>query len=622
MTAPTPEQILARARAAQPAWAALSVSRRCTVLGDLRREIALQCESIADIIARETSKPLLDALSGEVLVTLEHLRYYESNAAPILRSRRVGKPLFFFRGAHFETHYEPHGIALIFGPSNYPFQLSVVPLITALAAGNAVVIKCSERTPKTASVIARLCAKANMPSDLVQVVHDGPDESAALIDARPDIICFTGSSRNGQKVAERAAKHLIPAILELGGKDASLIFADCNLERAVEGVTYGAFSNAGRVCVAIKRAYVEASIYDAFIRRLRHRVSQLRVHDDLDADVCPLAEGAQSDLCSQIEDALSCGATLHWPLDRARCGYEPTLLTDVPAGARILAEESFGPALCVASFQNEAEAIALANSSDFALGSSIWTHNEARASRLASQLSAGSCSVNDVIRNVANPYAAFGGNRRSGYGRYHGPEGLRSFSRMRTTMLTNDRHNREINWFPFKGRTGRQLTGLIKFRHGATGVLGRLSRLLLLLLVSAVLSVGLAAQAKMKTHLTIYVQLTPQAHGELAYLLFDSPDGFPGDPDKAIPHGVLPIPDNAQHLRIETDLPPDIYAVTVFENLNHNYKLDHDLIGIPREPVGVSNNRSPRSGPPHFNKCSFHLGEAAQTITITLVQTL
>jgi acyl-CoA reductase-like NAD-dependent aldehyde dehydrogenase len=127
MTGAYADQIFARARAAQPAWAALQISRRCTILGDLRRDIALQCESIADTIARETSKPQLDALSGDVLVTLEQLRYYEARAARILRPRRIGKPLFFFRGARFDMHFEPHGVALIFGPSNYPFQLAVIP---------------------------------------------------------------------------------------------------------------------------------------------------------------------------------------------------------------------------------------------------------------------------------------------------------------------------------------------------------------------------------------------------------------------------------------------------------------------------------------------------------------
>lgn len=616
----TADQILARARASQPAWAALDVSRRCAILGDLRREIGLHCESIADTIARETSKPLLDALSGDVLVTLEHLRYYESHAARMLRPRRIGKPSFFFRGARFETYFEPHGVALIFGPSNYPFQLSVIPLITALAAGNAVVLKCSESTPETAALIAQLCAKANLPPDVVQVLDDGPEQSAALIDARADVIFFTGSSRHGQQVAQHAAKYLIPTILELGGKDASLVFADCHLDRAVEGITYGAFSNAGRVCVAVKRVYIEASIYDGFLARLKQRIMKLRVDIDPNSDFCPLSEHAQSDLREQIEDAISRGAALHWPQDRAAVAYEPTLLTDVPPDARILTEESFGPALCVASFQDEAEAIALANASPFALSGSIWTHNQARARRIAARLSAGSCSVNDVIRTIANPHAAFGGNRLSGYGRYHGPEGLHSFSRVRTLMLANDRRPREINWFPFNSRTMRQLAGLIRFRHTATGLIGRLSRMLLPLLLGTIFPTILAAQTNPPTHLSIEVQLTRQAHGELGYLIFASSSGFPGERNKALRHGFLPIAPNTQHLRVDTDLPPGTYAVSVYEDLNNNHKLDHNLIGIPREPVGVSNNPPARFGPPRFDECSFHLRGTTQTITITLVQ--
>jgi acyl-CoA reductase-like NAD-dependent aldehyde dehydrogenase/uncharacterized protein (DUF2141 family) len=612
-------QILSRAGAVQPAWAALSVSRRCTILGDIRREIALHCESIAATIARETSKPPLDSLSGDVLVTLEQLRYYEAHAARILRPRRTGKPLFFFRGTRFETLFEPHGVALIFGPSNYPFQLSVIPLITALVAGNAVVLKCSEHTPETAALIASLCAKADLPPDLVQVLHHGPEQSAALIDARPDFIFFTGSSQHGQHVAQRAATHLIPTILELGGKDASIVFADCHLDRAVEGITYGAFSNAGRVCVSVKRAYVETSIYEEFLASLKQRIAKLRVGLGPDADFCPLPENAQPNLRAQVEDALSRGATLHWPPDRATIAREPVLLTDVPAEAHILTEESFGPALYIAPFGDEVEAIALANASPFALSSSVWTHNRARGRRVAAQLSAGSCAVNDVIRTIANPYAAFGGNRLSGYGRYHGPEGLRAFSRMKTIMLASDRLKREINWFPFNSRTMRQLAVLLRFRHGGTSVVGRLSRVLLPLLVSSILSLAHAASVKAETHLTVDVRLTEHAHGELAYLVFASSSGFPDERKMAIRRGFLPILDGAQQLRIETHLLPGTYAVSVYEDLNGNQKLDRNLIGIPKEPVGVSGNPSARLGPPRFDKCFFRLGHSAQTIRITLV---
>ena len=493
MTSPTSCQILARARAAQPAWAALSVSRRCAILAAIRLEIARQSLDIAKLIADETTKPVLDALSGDVLVTLEQMRYYETHAGKILRRRRVSKSSLFYFGARFEEFFEPHGVALVIGPSNYPFQLCLLPLITALIAGNAVVLKCSERTPRTAAIIAGLCAGAHLPAGLVQVLHGEAAQSASLIDAQPDFIFFTGSSRNGLQVAEHAARQLIPTILELGGKDASLVFADCNLDRAIEGIAYGAFSNAGRVCVSIKRAYVETSIYEIFLNRLKERMGNLRVDASADADVFPLPEHALADFRAHIEDALTRGASLHSPQASSTMAGCPVLLTDVPAQARILTEECFGPALCVAPFRDEAEAIALANSGPFALGSSLWTRDLARARRIACRLNAGSCAINDVIRNIANPYAAFGGNKLSGYGRYHGPDGLRSLSRVKTVMIACDRRNREINWFPFANRTVNRLTALIRFRHGMTSLAARLCRTARPLLLIAAIPIALVA---------------------------------------------------------------------------------------------------------------------------------
>lgn len=620
MTSWAAEQILARAREAQPGWAAIGVRDRCRILARFRQRIAVQCEAIAECIASETGKPLLDALSGDVLVTLEMIRYYEARAAEILRPRRVGKPAFFFRGARFKTHFEAHGVALIFGPFNYPFQLSVVPLVTALAAGNAVILKCSERTPATADLIARLCQEAGLGSDVVQVLHHDPEEAISLINARPDFIFFTGSSRNGQTVALRAAKRLIPCILELGGKDAALVFADCHVERAVEGIAYGAFSNGGRVCVGIKRAYVEASIYNNFLERLKKRIATLRVAAEPDADLYPLSASEAAVVRAQVEEVLDLGATLHYPSDSSRIGREPTLLTGVPDNARILTEECFGPVLCVSPFRDESDALAFANSSAFALSSSVWTRDRERARRLAGQISAGSCAVNDVVRVIANPRAPFGGNGLSGHGRYHGPEGLRAFSRARTIMLANDRREREINWFPFSSRTRCQLAGLLRFRHGQTGLAAFLNRVLIPVLLAAALCRPVWEQPNAQTHLTVNVRLQNSAHGELAYLVFNSPSGFPGDPEKAIRHGFLPIPAGSQSLRIDTELPSGNYAVSVYEDLNGNHKLDRNLLGIPREPVGASNNPAGRLGPPRFGDCSFYLGATGLTININLVR--
>jgi acyl-CoA reductase-like NAD-dependent aldehyde dehydrogenase/uncharacterized protein (DUF2141 family) len=607
------------ARAAQPAWAALKVKERCSYLARLRLEIARQCDSISTLIASETRKPLLDALSGDVLVTLEQIRYYERHAAKILQSRRNGKPLILFHGARFETHFGPHGVALVCGPSNYPFQLSVIPMITALAAGNAVVLKCSELAPQTATLIAELCARVNFPQGLVQVVHGGPGEAEALLDAMPDFVFFTGSSRHGQLVAQRAARHLIPTVLELGGKDASLVFEDCHLDRAVEGIVYGAFSNTGRVCVAVKRVYIHDSVYEKVVAKLKARITELRVGDEPDSDLHPLSSVALSMHLEQVRDALSRGAIQCFP-DDDTTGGGPVLLTEVPAEARILTEESFGPALIVKSFRDESEAIALANASPFALSSSVWTGNAARARRVAAQVSAGSCAVNDVIRVIANPYASFGGNGKSGYGRYHGAEGLRTFSRSKTVMHTRNRSARQINWFPFTWRTRKRLAQFIRFRHGTGGVLAQICRVLPLAALATLLCFQSAAQGPHSTRLTIDVQLAPDAHGELAYLIFASASGFPGERDKALLHGFLPISPHRERMKFDVDLPPGTYAVTVYEDLNGNHKLDHNLIGIPREPVGASNNPKGRFGPPRFSECAFSLGNSPQTIAINIVK--
>lgn len=620
MTSSDAVQIVASVREAQQSWARMPISRRCMALGRLRRAVATNCESIAEVIARETAKPLLDALAGDVMVTLEMIRYCERNAAKILRPGHPGKPAFLFPGARFETRFEPHGVALIFAPSNYPFQLSVVPLITALAAGNAVVLKCSERAPKTATLIRELLAKAGLPAQLVHVLHDEPDALAALIDAGVDIIFFTGSSRHGHAIAKRAAKHLTPLILELGGKDASIVFADCNLERAIEGVTYGAFSNGGRVCVAIKRAYIEHSIYRKFVARLRERVERLNISLEIDADMLPLSENEAALLRADVEDAIACGATLLYPANQNQLGSGPVLLADVPANASVLAEESFGPILCLAPFRDEAHAIALANQTSFALCGSVWTADRQRACRVIAQLSSGSCAANDAIRVIANPYAPFGGNGFSGYGRYHGPDGLRAFCRTKTIMFANSRRKREINWFPFTARTRRQLARFIRLRHGRMGIKSYLARLFLAIAVCVLCGSAIQAKSINTTRISVNVALTSHARGELAYLVFDSASGFPGDSQKAVLRGFVPIPSGAPQLRFSLDLPPGTYAVSVYEDLNGDHKLERNLLGIPREPVGASNNPRPHMGSPRFSNCSFVVGSAAQTISISLVQ--
>ena len=180
-----------KARLAQREWARLSVKQRCRSMRRLRSAIAADLDLIVAVVLEEVGKPLMDVLTGDVMVTLEQLRFYERTSPRILRARSVGKPWFFFAGTRFTELREPHGVALIFAPWNYPFQLALLPMATALFAGNAVILKCSERTPRTAALIVSFCRKANLPDNLVQVSWERPEDAAALIDAGPDFLFFT-----------------------------------------------------------------------------------------------------------------------------------------------------------------------------------------------------------------------------------------------------------------------------------------------------------------------------------------------------------------------------------------------------------------------------------------------
>ncbi|WP_446742060.1 aldehyde dehydrogenase family protein [Silvibacterium acidisoli] len=611
------EERLRLARKVQAPWAKLPVRERCRVLKKLRHLIAAEVDELVEIISADTGKPALDALSGDLMVTLEQMRYYEASAPRLLSTRKIDKPAILYSGACFEERREPHGVALVFAPYNYPFQLSLLPALTALYAGNAVVLKCSERTPRTARAIATLCERAGLPEGLMQVVADRPEDASALIDARPDVIFFTGSTVNGRSIAARAAQYLIPITLELGGKDAAIVFSDCDFDRTVEGILYGAFANAGQVCVNTKRLYVENRVYDRMLDALTSRAKTLRSGTGRDADIGSLIGNDQKiRLDAQVEEALQAGAVrLTAETD------DVIILSDVPQNARLLTEDCFGPVLCIAPFRDVSEAIKGANSSRQSLTCSIWTKDIRRAEQIANLLHAANISINDVIRNIGNPYASFGGNNDSGYGRYRGPQGLYTFSRTKTVMTLQETKPREIHWFPFTAKTYAALHKLISFRHRNQGLMQRLRHLLpaaFILLATPVLY----SESPPAAHLFINVQLPAAAHGELGYLIFSSKTGFPDTPSKALKGGFVAVRGGATAMMIDAGLlPPASYAVTVYEDTNGNRKLDKSLIGIPKEPVGASNNPAPRMGPPRFGDCVFALKGSRQTISVKLVDT-
>ncbi|HEX8927179.1 MAG TPA: aldehyde dehydrogenase family protein, partial [Terriglobales bacterium] len=483
---------------------------------------------------------------------------------------------------------------------------------------NAVVLKVSERTPTVARLIEEVAARAAFPPDVLQVTTAGPDEAGQLIDEKPDFIFFTGSSSNGKAVAARAAELGIPAMLELGGSDPAIIFADCDFDRAVEGIVYGAFSNAGQVCVGVKRVVVERSLYQGFVNALVRRASELRIGAGHEHEMGKLpADAARTLLNAQVQDALSRGARLETS-DDSEDG-SPIILSEVPPDARLAREECFGPVLCVQAFASEREAIELANASPYALGASVWTRDQERGRRIARALNTGNCAINDVIRNIANPQAAFGGNAASGYGRYHGAEGLHAFSRIKTVMENRSSRQSEINWFPLTKKKYEGLNTLIELLHRPRGVLAALRRILHVATIAGALnSSAIQAQA---AHLLLQVKLPAGAHGRVAYLLFDSSNGFPQDKSKAMKNGFsAPVGQGSVATVDVGDVPPGRYAASVYLDENDNGKLDSGFLGIPKEPVGASNNPRHRMGPPRFEDCTFTMNASTLALPIQLVR--
>ena len=470
-----PAERLQWARAAQANWAAMAFRERVAHLKRFRHALLDETEQILETVRQELGKPDMDTLGGDVTITLEQMLYYERRAESMLRPRSLPGRWPFLHGTRTREIYEPHGVVLVIAPWNYPVQLSLVPAITALYAGNAVLCKCSEHASATSAVLQKIATKAGLPADLLQFSWGPGEEASALLDAGPDFVFFTGSSGNGRKVAEQAGRMLIPTAMELGGKDAAVVFASCPFERTVNGLVYGAFSNSGQVCVSAKRIYVEDTLFERFCTAFAARARTLRMGEDIGPlRVLPMKER----LGEQVEDARTKGALGLAAEDECSAGpfgdgeTGPILLQGVPTAASLLQAESFGPVTCVAAFKDEAEAITLANSSVFGLGASVWTSDAAQAERFAKAVRAGSCVVNDVIRHVSHPGAAFGGVGASGYGRYHGREGLRTFSRIKTVMVVAGNAPTQINWFPFSRKTGEQLRALLRFRHGG-GSLGK-----------------------------------------------------------------------------------------------------------------------------------------------------
>jgi acyl-CoA reductase-like NAD-dependent aldehyde dehydrogenase len=435
-------------------WSTLTVGQRINYLRKLKEIMVDQMEEVAKTVADDTGKVITEALVADIMPTLDGIDHICKHGEKILSRQKVKTPLLLIGKKSF-IEYMPRGVALIISPWNYPLQLAMVPMISALASGNTVILKPSEVTPLVGKCIEDLFAKAGFPEGVVQVAHGGKEVGAAFTNGKPDYIFFTGSVRTGKIIQEVAAKDLIPTTLELGGKDPMIVFADAHLERAAKGAAWAAFTNSGQVCMSAERLYVEKTIYPEFLSLLKNEIASLKQGTDEDADVGSMTFPAQIQIVKgQLDDALSKGARLETglpPEEWKKGMFLPlTLVTNVNHQMKIIQEESFGPILPIIPFESEQEAISLANDSVYGLNASVWTKDKEKARRIASKLVSGAVVINDAIITIANHGLPFGGTKQSGIGRYHGEAGLRIFCHEKAIVEDNGRKKSEIHWYPYR----------------------------------------------------------------------------------------------------------------------------------------------------------------------------
>jgi aldehyde dehydrogenase (NAD+) len=463
MSAAEVDNAVVRARAAAAVWSTRSFKARTEELVAFRKAVAAAVDELADLLHRENGKPMLEAYT-ELMMSLGHLQHATARAEEAMETRKVGSGLL----ANFRAtiSYHPLGVVGVIGPWNYPLSTPFGSIAYALAAGNAVVWKPSELTPLIALEIEKIAKRTFALPDLLQVVTGAGATGAALAKAAVDKISFTGSAPTGRRVMIAAAERLTPVLLELGGKDPMIVDSDADIEAAAEAAVYGGLTNAGQACVSIERVYVAEAIHDKFVDEVVKQVRELKVGGD-DADLGAMTSPAQIGIVkAHLEDAIAKGAkVLTGGPDAISGSYiQPTVLTNVDHRMKVMTEETFGPVIPIAKVANVDEAVKLANDTTFGLGSSVFSGKRGR--QIADKLRAGMTAVNSVMAFAGIQSLPFGGVGDSGFGRIHGDEGIREFTRIKSTAEQSFSIPMNMMSFRQPKDAPKRLRGMIKTIYG------------------------------------------------------------------------------------------------------------------------------------------------------------
>jgi acyl-CoA reductase-like NAD-dependent aldehyde dehydrogenase len=436
-------RLVSQARDAQVSWSQCSLKERSHKVKSLARLITERRVEGVAIITEETGRPESVAALSEVNNVLAFAGAAIKEASIALKKHKVGLSPLDFPGKSAVVEQVPRGVVGIIAPWNYPVSNFYKSLFPALLAGNSVILKPSELTPRTGAWLSGL-AEEVLGAGIVTCVQGDGVVGAELIKSGIDSVVFTGSVATGKRVAETAASQLIPCSLELGGKDAALVLEDANLERTALGIAQWSLFNTGQDCSSIERLFVVDTIADQLLERLAQIYQALRVAGDErivdgeEADLGPLQSSTQLDIVSsQVSEAVEAGAHLICGGSPTGVGYgfQPTILDRCTAEMRVAHEESFGPILAVTRVANAEEAIKLMNSSIYGLNGSVWTRDLKRGEALARQLEVGVALVNNHSFTGSLPQTPWTGVKDTGYGVASSRWSYHTFARPRTVVI-------------------------------------------------------------------------------------------------------------------------------------------------------------------------------------------
>jgi acyl-CoA reductase-like NAD-dependent aldehyde dehydrogenase len=466
-------EMAARGRAAQPEWEAYGLDGRARILRRAQKWVMDNGGRIVETICSETGKTYEDAELAEIGYAGNAFGFWAKYGGEYLADEKIKSSQVLVKGKKIILRFRPLGLIGVIGPWNYPLTNSFGDCIPALMAGNSVIMKPSEITPLTSLLLAEGMRECGLPENVLQIATGRGETGAALVD-NVDMIMFTGSTRTGRKVAEAAARRLIPASLELGGKDPMIVLSDADLERAANFATYYSMQNAGQTCISIERVYVEEPVYDEFVSKVTEKVRALRVgrpEGPGSVEVGAITFPPQLDtIKDHVADAVQKGARVLTGGNQAPGAgrfFEPTVLVDVDHSMKCMTQETFGPTLPIMKVGDAEEAVRLSNDSPYGLGASVFSRDTARGEAIARRIHAGAANVNDAMINYTVLELPMGGAKESGLGSRHGAGGIRKYCSQQAIVVTPKlAMKKELFMYPYKTRTSKLLTGLFKFMYG------------------------------------------------------------------------------------------------------------------------------------------------------------